>query len=96
MHSQIVCLFSHIMHKALVFATNDPDIVCFSETWFHNDVADTEFTPPGYTCFRKDRRLDFYTAGTYQQEGRGGVCTIAKTSLKPIILSEGETDAEIL
>ena len=90
------CLSNKFTQLSDFFAQHDPDIICITETWFNSQIQDNEFTPDGYSCFRKDRKLSFYTEGTYQQEARGGVCTIIKNSLKPILFSTGEADAEIL
>ena len=32
-----------------------PDVVCITETWFCNDIAETECTIHGYRCVRCDR-----------------------------------------
>ena len=32
-----------------------PDVVCITETWFCNDIAETECTIHGYKCVRCDR-----------------------------------------
>ena len=41
-------------HEVLVFE-EDPDSIAITETWLSSDIANSEFTPPHYTCFRKDR-----------------------------------------
>ena len=72
------------------------DIVTITETWFHAAITDQEFTPPGYTSFRKDRDTRYYTEGTYSRDSRGGVCIMVKNELKPVPLNVGKVDAEIL
>ena len=32
-----------------------PDVVCITETWFCNDITETECTIHGYRCVRCDR-----------------------------------------
>ena len=75
---------------------NCPDIIVITETWLTNNVSDTEFTPPGYTTFRKDRNLNFYSPGIYKQEGRGGVAVMVKNWLEPVACKLGEVQAEII
>ena len=89
------CLRNKFAQLSEFVEHNEPDIVCFSETWFHDGIMDTEFTPAGYICFRKDRKLSYYAKGTYKEEERGGVCTLVKSSLNPILLTEGDVDVEI-
>lgn len=34
-----------------------PDIVGITETWLHDGIFDSEFTPPGYIAVRTDRQI---------------------------------------
>lgn len=34
---------------------HSPDFVTVTETWLHDDIADSEIVPPGYSIIRKDR-----------------------------------------
>ena len=81
--------------KDFIFQHN-PDILVVTETHFNEDVLNSEFCPPGYVCFRKDRKLHFYTEGTYTQSNRGGVLILVKSFLNPTPYTEGDVDAEIL
>ena len=47
-------------------------------------------------CFRKDRELSDYPAGTYTNPARGGTAIIVKGSLNPRRYEEGDIDAEIV
>ena len=40
--------------KLLTEVTN-PDMICITETWCHDDIGDQEISLPGYSLFRKDR-----------------------------------------
>lgn len=51
--------------------SHDPDIVILTETWLNESVYDSEFVPPGYSVYRKDR-----------ESRGGGVCVLFKNSLK--------------
>ncbi len=64
-------------------ATNDFDIICVTETWFDDDVSESEYTPDGYTPFYTHRDLSFYEPGTYTEESRGGVLLLIRSSLHP-------------
>ena len=77
-------------------AEHNPDVLVITETWFSDAVTDNEFTPPDYICFRKDRKLHYYTEGTYKQESRGGVLLLVKNYLHPTLYTQGDCDAEIL
>ena len=75
---------------------NDPDILVITETHFDCNVLDSEFKPQDYQVFRKDRKLEFYTEGTYSQLDRGGVLILVKSFLNPVPYDKGDVDAEIL
>ena len=72
------------------------DVIAISETWLDESVADSEFTPDGYSCFRKDRSLNFYPEGTYSVQARGGVAILVSNSLNPTRNVELDTDAELI
>lgn len=53
-----------------------PDIVGITETWLHDGIFDSEFTPPGYIAVRTDRQI-----------GKGGgVALLLRQSLKFSVL----------
>ena len=72
----------------LLIIDDDPDVIAVTETWFDNSIGDSEFTPDGFTTFRKDRNTNNYNPGTYTQNDRAGVLLLIKNYLNP--------DAEIL
>ena len=39
----------------LFLASENPDIICVTETWLHPDVPDSLFCPNGYNIIRQDR-----------------------------------------
>ena len=82
-------------HLAKFVADKDPDVICITETFLTKDIPHTEFCPEGL-CFRKDRELSDYPAGTYTNPARGGVAIIVKGSLNPRRYEEGDVDAEIV
>ena len=67
-----------------------------TETWLTKEVSNTEFCPPGYLVFRKDRNLSDYPPGTYQREERGGVMILVKGNLNPELVKSADANAEIL
>ena len=75
---------------------HDPDVLVVTETYLDATIKNSEFTPPGYQCFRKDRELEFYTEGTYQQLNRGGVMIMVKSFLNPVPYERGEVGAEMV
>jgi len=75
---------------------NDADIYIITETWLDSSVKDSEFTPDGYTPFRRDRDISFYSTGTYVTEDRGGVLILCKDNLYPVEYESATVDAEIL
>ena len=74
----------------------NPDSIAITEAWLFSDIADSEFTPPHHTCFRKYRRIHVYTPGTYTVEDRGGVPILIKDNLNPTLFIPGNADADIL
>ena len=89
-------LYSKFAPLSTFIADNNPDIVVITETWLTSDVNDTEFTPDGYCCFRKDRDILNYSPRTYQKSDRGGVLILVKSALNPVSYNEGQVDAEII
>ena len=75
---------------------NDIDVCAISETWLSDDIMDAEFTPDGYVCFHKDRKLSYYHEGCYTLEDRGGVLLLVKSNLNPTPYEYGDVDAEIV
>ena len=69
------------LHLTDLVAEEDPDVIAITETWLDSSISDTEFTPGGYTTFRKDRDITNYPSGTYVQNNRGGVLLLVKTTL---------------
>lgn len=57
----------------LIVAENNYDVIAVSETWFDDTVLDSEVTPSGYDCYRRDRNLSWYPDGTYVDKAKGGV-----------------------
>ena len=53
------CLRNKFTQLEILILEEDPEIIAIIETWLSSDIADSEFTPPHYTCFRKDRRINF-------------------------------------
>ena len=84
------------MHLTDLITDDDPDVIAITETWLDNTVNNTEFTPDGYTAFRKDRDINHYNPGTYTQNERGGVLLLVKNLLNPVIYTEADVDAEIV
>ena len=76
------------MHLTDLITDDDPDVIAITETWLDNTVNNTEFTPDGYTAFRKDRDINHYNPGTYTQNERGGVLLLVKKILNPVIYTE--------
>ena len=75
-------LVNKLASFCLFVAENDYDIIAVSETWFDNTILDSEVTPSGYDCYRKDRDLSFYPEGTYVDKSKGGVAFFVKNSLQ--------------
>ena len=75
---------------------HDPDVLAITETWLTEDITDAEFTPEGFTCFRKDRNLSHYKPNTYVNPARGGVLFLIKSHLNAIRREDLETDCELL
>ena len=90
------CLTNKFAQLNDFISDHDPDILVITETWLDENVLNSEFTPNNYSCFRKDRKLSFYTPGTYVQENRGGVMILVKNNLHPTLYQDGEVDAEII
>ena len=89
-------LSSKYAHLHSLIYDHDPDIIAITETFLDNTIPDTEFTPSGYKCFRKDRNLAWYREGTYINENRGGVLLLIKEELNPVIHVASDVKAEIL
>ncbi len=64
---------------------NDPDIMCFTETWLKDTVDSSVIHITNYTLVRKDR--------IYAQHG--GVCLYIKESIPFTVLREYERDISI-
>ena len=75
-------------------SSSDVDIVCVTETWFNQDISDSEFCTSDYAVFRKDRDISFYSEGTYTSSDRGGVMILVKHSLNPILICD-DIEAEL-
>ena len=84
------------MHLTDLITDDDPDVIAVTETWLDSRVGDSEFTPDGYTSFRKYININNYNTGTYVQNDRGGVLLIVKNYLNSVIYTEADVDAEIL
>lgn len=56
---------------------HDPDVIALTETWLHNGVFDSEFTPPQFCAHRRDRN-----------SRGGGVALLFRKGLKVVRLSE--------
>ena len=82
--------------KFLKLSTGMYSVVAVTETWFDNTISDTEFAKFGYTAFRQDRKLDFYTEGTFIREDRGGALLLIKEELHPIVYDNGREEAELI
>ena len=97
-----ICLFnaqslkSKFAHFSSFITEHEPDIVVVTETWFDNDIQDSEYTPDGYVSFRRDRNIDFYSPGTYKVSDRGGVLILVKDILHPTRYTDADVEAEIL
>ena len=90
------CLSNKFAQLADYIAEHDPDVLAVTETWFDDQVSDTEFVPADYSCFRRDRNISDYALGTYENKARGGVLFLIKKDLNPTPYSSGDTSAEIL
>lgn len=56
---------------------HDPEVAVITETWLHENILNSEVTPPNYSIIRKDR------------EGRGGgVAIMIKNNIKFEVLEE--------
>ena len=66
------CLYNKYHLLSDFIAENDPDILVITDTWLESSISNTEFTPESYCTFRRDRNVEFYSHGTYEQEARGG------------------------
>ena len=71
----------YCMHLTDLIIDDDPDVIAVTETWFDNSIGESEFTPDGFTTFRKDRNTNNYNPGTYTQNDRGGVLLLIKKTL---------------
>ena len=74
--------------------SQDVDICCITETWTDDSVNDSEFLPDGYTCYRSDRKLEYYTEGTFTSIYRGGAAIVVKSSLNPTPADDINPEAE--
>lgn len=72
-------------------ATCDYDVIVILETWLIKSILTSEFTPDGWTTFRRDRYgdLDVDTFG-------GGVMIMARTALNPTVISLNDDTHEQL
>ena len=89
-------LYSKFALLSATIEEDDPDIITITETWLDSTITDAEFTPRGYTCFRKDRNPSDYSENTYSNLRRGGVLLLVKQNLNPTHYEKGDTDAEII
>ena len=48
--------------------SENPDIVCVTETWLSDNVPDEQYCIPGYKLFRKDRDLSIYEDGLFSNK----------------------------
>ena len=53
-------LYNNFFQLTDLVAEEDPDVIAITETWLDSTIGDTEFTPGGYTTFRKDRDIQNY------------------------------------
>ena len=65
--------------------SSNPDVIFGTETWIDPSIKDSQFLPPGFTTYRKDRNL-----------GGGGVIIAIKNELLTSAVPEFETDCEIV
>ena len=90
------CLSNKFAHLPDLVDELEPDLVAITETWLTCDITNQEFVPHGFTCFRLDRQINFYSAGTYQRNARGGVLILVKEGLNVVLIEDQRTQAEIL
>lgn len=74
---------SKFAELAELISSCEYDIIAVSETWFDKNVLESEYSFDSYFSFRQDRQLDFYPAGTFVNEARGGVIIFVKNDLNP-------------
>ena len=76
-----------------IFSNINIDVVCVSETWFHEDVQDTYVSIPNFQLFRNDRKIK-------ERGGKrcgGGVAIYVKKSLKAkCICKSGNSEIEFI
>ena len=89
-------LYNKFLHLTDLVAEEDRDVIAITETWLDSSISDTEFTPGGYTTFRKDLDITNYPSGTYVQNNRGGVLLLIKNYLSPTIYTDADVEAEII
>lgn len=58
-----------------ILLEHEPDAVIITETWLSTQVEDTDFVPPNYVCFRKDR-----------ESRGGGVAVVIKEELESEVM----------
>ena len=56
--------------------SHDVDICCITETWTGDSVNNSEFLADGYVCYRSDRKLEYYTEGTFTSNNRAGAAIV--------------------
>ena len=76
--------------------SDNPDILCISETWLCDEIADQQFEIPSYKLFRRDRDLSFYETGLFSNKYRGGVLAYIKEDLHPEVQENLSVNAELL
>lgn len=75
-------------------STTHHKVVIIDETWLYNAILDTQFTPPGWVCFRRDRH-----GNTGNDVVGGGVVILARSELRPklveVTIPDTSVDANI-
>lgn len=70
-----------------IFISSGVDIICISETWFHNSIDNSIYDLPGFNLFRSDRKTN-----------GGGVCVYIRNGIicKEVLKSNDDSRIEYL
>ncbi|XP_075157493.1 uncharacterized protein LOC142230751 [Haematobia irritans] len=67
-----------------IFVSSGVDLICISETWFHESTSDSIYKLSGYNLVRADRK----THG-------GGVCIFVRNGINYSLITKSDADSQI-
>lgn len=76
------------LYAALAANEDEYDAVVIVESWLNASIISSEFTPPGWTAFRRDR------CASGDTRNGGGVMILARNHLKPSDVLLNDSDIE--